>query len=151
MKLTFSTKMKLAFSILLCILFIALIGRKQRENFQNQQNGTNIMLKIPAELRNPQGVVEENLNTLGYDLDVTETMEKEITLSSLNNNNVHCKLSNKTNEERKYNVEANFLEARKQLKAEIEKRKQAFRYKANTKKNAPPNPDSCYLRFPALI
>ena len=64
MKLTFSTKMKLAFSILLCILFIALIGRKQRENFQNQQNGTNIMLKIPAELRNPQGVVEENLNTL---------------------------------------------------------------------------------------
>lgn len=151
MKLTFSTKMKLAFSILLCILFIALIGRKQRENFQNQQNKTNTMLKIPAELRNPQGVVEENLNTLGYDIDATDTMKNEITSLGLNNNNVNCKLSNKTNEERKNNVEANFLEAKKQLKAEIEKRKQAAREKANAKKNAPPNPDSCYLRFPALL
>lgn len=138
MKLSLTVKIKLGVSIILCILFLALIGRKQRENFQN--NSLNIPNTHLLANRNPKGVVESNMKTLGSDIGESES--------------VFASLKPPPKRECSLTINENLEKSREILKEKLNKEKLNKDKTINNQINTDdklPDPNTCYLKFPAIL
>ena len=141
-----STIVKLSVAIFLCIIFLALIGRKTRErveNFESQSYGN----------ATPDESKSSNISGSGYL--ISETDDNNLSNLDLDNRheiptNKFCKLSTKTDEERERAIQNEAIEAKKQLDNHLRKKMAELSKKqAETQQ---PAADSCtYLRFPGIL
>lgn len=140
-----STIVKLSAAIFLCVIFLALIGKKTRENFQsmNQSYGN----------ANPDESRSMNINGLGYPI----SEEDDNHLSNLNLNERHeiptnrfCTISKKTDEERNAAIQREAYEAKQQLDAYLKKRMEE-KEEIKEKQFKPPADPCTYLRFPGIL
>ena len=140
-----STIVKLSAAIFLCIIFLALIGKKTRENFDsmNQSYGN----------ANPDESRSMNINGSGYPI----SAEDDNHLSNLNLNKRHelptnrfCTLSNKTDEDRNAAIQREATEAKQQLDAYL-KKKMEEKVEIEQKQSQPPADPCTYLRFPGIL
>ena len=141
-----STIVKLSVAIFLCIIFLALIGRKTRErveNFESQSYGN----------ANPDESKSSNISGSGYL--ISETDDNNLSNLDLDNRheiptNKFCRLSTKTDEEREKAIQNEALEAKKQLDNHLrQKMAELSKKQAETQQ---PAVDPCtYLRFPGIL
>lgn len=141
-----STIVKLSVAIFLCIIFLALIGKKTRErveNFENQSYGN----------ANPDESKSSNISGSGYLISETD----DNNLSNLDLDNKHqtptnkfCKLSTKTDEEREITINNEALEAKKQLDKHLRKKMAELSKKQSETQQIPADPCT-YLRFPGIL
>lgn len=141
-----STIVKLSVAIFLCIIFLALIGKKTRErveNFENQSYGN----------ANPDESKSSNISGSGYL--ISETDDNNLSNLDLDNRheiitNKFCKLSSKTNEERELAIQNEALEAKKQLDNHLKKKMAELSQKQAVAQQPPADPCT-YLRFPGIL
>ncbi len=135
-----STIVKICSAIFLCLIFLALIGKKRRETFEQFGNA------------NPDESRSMEINGGGY----TISDEDDNHLSNLDLDkkyelptNRFCQLSNKTDEQREGAIQQEAMKAKAQLdaylKREIEKQKEV---QISSRDKATP---CTYLRFPAIL
>ena len=143
-----STIIKISTAIFLCIIFLALIGRKSRERFENFQNMNNTSSYGNA---NPAESPSREINDSGYSI----SYEDDNNISNLNLNKRHelptnrfCTISNKTNEERNMAIQQEAMEAKRQLNEHLKRKLQA---KERANPSQPPSDPCTYLRFPAIL
>jgi hypothetical protein len=144
-----STIVKISAAIFLCIIFLALIGKKTRnrvENFKNTNSNQSYGNANPDESRSM------NINGSGYPI----IDEDDNHLSNLNLDERHtlstnnfCTISKKTNDDRDMAIQKEALDAKQQLDAYL---KQKLATKEAYEQNSNPPGDPCtYLRFPGIL
>ena len=146
------TKVKIGISVLICLLLLAAIARKTRENFQADINAPNLSddTKVFGN-RNPEELSIADTTQLGYKI----VEEDDNNLANLNTTKVNpnatrtCVLSNKTDDERKLAIQKEANEAKSQLNKLVElKMKEVINKEAVVTRD--PNPCSL-LQFPAVL
>ena len=142
-----STKVKIAFSVILCLLLLAAIAKKTRENFQSEMEPS----QAPIGNRNPAEVAPSEMQQSGHQIN----KNNDNLLANLENSkgvmSRTCKLSNKTDAERSLAIQNDAIEAKNQLDFLVQK-KMEYLAKVREEHNNKPDPDPCkYLRFPAIL
>jgi hypothetical protein len=143
-----STIVKLSAAVFLCILFLALIGRKSRENFEHFQNAQRQVYG------NQNADPNDRYDTMhqGYEINY----ENDNHLSNLENYrptpnepNVFCTISEKTDEQRQDAISREADEAKRQLRAYLNRE---MKKQNSVKASSAPNLDTCQLlQFPAIL
>lgn len=146
------TKVKIGISVLICLLLLAAIARKTRENFQADINASNLNddTKVFGN-RNPEELSILDNSQLGYKI----IEEDDNNLANLNTTKVNpnatrtCVLSNKTDEERNLAIQKDANEAKSQLNKLVQLKIKEVKNKEE-KVTRDPNPCSL-LQFPAIL
>ena len=146
------TKVKIGISVLICLLLLAAIARKTRENFQADINSPNLSYNNTVfGNRNPEELSISDTTQLGYKI----VEEDENNLANLNTTKVNpnatrtCILSNKTDEERNLAIQKDAREAKKQLNKLVQLKMKEVKNKEE-EVTRDPNPCSL-LQFPAIL
>ena len=146
------TKVKIGISVLICLLLLAAIARKTRENFQADINAPNLNddTKVFGN-RNPEELSILDNSQLGYKI----IEEDDNNLANLNTTKVNpnatrtCVLSNKTDEERNLAIQRDANEAKSQLNKFVQLKMKEVENKEE-EVTIDPNPCSL-LQFPAIL
>lgn len=146
------TKVKIGISVLICLLLLAAIARKTRENFQADINAPNLNddTKVFGN-RNPEELSILDNSQLGYKI----IEEDDNNLANLNTTKVNpnatrtCVLSNKTDEERDLAIQRDANEAKSQLNKFVQLKMKEVENKEE-EVTIDPNPCSL-LQFPAIL
>ena len=146
------TKVKIGISVLICLLLLAAIARKTRENFQADINSPNLSdnTKVFGN-RNPEELYMSDSSQLGYKI----IEEDDNNLANLNTTKVNqnatrtCVLSNKTDEERNLAIQKDANEAKSQLNKLVQLKMKEVKNKEE-EVTRDPNPCSL-LQFPAIL
>ena len=146
------TKVKIGISVLICLLLLAAIARKTRENFQADINAPNLNddTKVFGN-RNPEELSILDNSQLGYKI----IEEDDNNLANLNTTKVNpnatrtCVLSNKTDEERNLAIQRDANEAKSQLNKFVQLKMKEVENKEEAV-TIDPNPCSL-LQFPAIL
>lgn len=147
------TKVKIGISLLICLLLLAAIARKTRENFQADINSPNLNddTKVFGN-RNPEELYRPDTTQLGYKI----IEEDENILANLNTTKVNqnatrtCVLSNKTDKERDSAIKKDVNEAKRQLNKLVELKMKELKNREEEEVKRDPNPCSL-LQFPAVL
>ena len=146
------TKVKIGISVLICLLLLAAIAKKTRENFQSDINAPNLSYdnKVFGN-RNPEELSISDTTQLGYKI----IEEDDNNLANLNTTKVNpnatrtCVLSNKTDEERNLAIQKDANEAKSQLDRLVQLK---MREVDNRRDEVTRDPNPCsLLRFPAVL
>jgi len=151
-----STKVKIGCAILICLLLLAAIAKKTRENFQAEINAQNISDSMMVfGNRNPEEVSPSEMEVLGYKiLETDENITANLDTKQVNPRDTHtCSLSNKTDEERTLSIQRDAIQAKQQLddylKKEIENKNNSTN---NYNKNNNEVFNACNVfKFPAIL
>jgi hypothetical protein len=147
------TKVKIGVSILICLLLLAAIARKTRENFQSEINSQKLTsgLKVYGN-PNAKEVAPSELNQLGFKI----IEEDDNILANLNTTKVNpnetrtCRISNKNDEERTLVIQQEANEAKRQLNLLVQQKIEETKNRVQDEPRRDPNPCS-FLQFPAIL
>ena len=147
------TKVKIGASILICLLLLAAIARKTRENFQAEINTQNLTsnLKVFGN-RNPEEVSVSDMTQLGFKI----IEEDDNNLANLNTTRVNpfktrtCVLSDKTDEERNLAIQSDANEAKRQFDLLVQQKMEEVKTRPEEEMTRAPDPCSL-LQFPAIL
>jgi len=143
-----STKIKISAAVFLCILFLALIGKKSRENFEHFKNSQREVYGN----QNPDPNDSYNTMHQGYEInyeDDNHLSNLENYQPELNKQNVFCTISEKTDEQRHQAIAREAADAKNQLRAYLNRE---MKKQNNPNQSSSPNLDSCQLlQFPAIL
>ena len=147
------TNVKIAASSLICLLLLAAIARKTRENFQADINSQNLTsnLKVFGN-RNPKEISVSEMTQLGFKI----IEEDDNNLANLNTTKVNptetrtCVLSNKTDGERNLAIQSEAYEAKRQFDLLVQKKMEEVQNRPEDEMTRDPNPCSL-LQFPAIL
>ena len=127
-KFSNSTKIRIVISIVLSLLFLVMIGRKKREEFNNMNTSINGSI-------NNQRVVYGNRNPLEYSENESSILGNKINLNDDNNlsnlelknikernSEESCNMSNKSTNDQERIITENMLNAQAKLKALIKEK-----------------------------
>ena len=146
------TKVKIGISVLICLLLLAAIARKTRENFQADINSPNLIddIKVFGN-RNPEELYMSDTTQLGYKI----IEEDDNNLANLNTTKVNpnatrtCVLSNKSDKERNLAIQKDANEAKTQLNKLVELKMKELK---NKEEEVTRDPNPCrLLQFPAVL
>lgn len=143
------TKVKIGISIVICLLLLAAIAKKTRENFQSEINPENKLNSVYGN-RNPKEVSHLGMNNFGYDIvENYDNVQENLNIRNLKNRTRSCSLSNKTDEERNLAIQRDANEAQRQLNEFVKQKMAEVEGRVEEEFKKDPNPCS-YLRFPAI-
>ena len=148
-----SSKVKIGLSILLCVLLLAAIAKKTRENFQSEIDAKNLSEDIKVFANpNPEELSVLEDTKLGFKI----VEEDDNNLANLNTTKVNpfktrtCILSGKTDEEREAAIQQDAIEAKSQIDLLVQKKMTELKNRPEPKKRLDPNPCDL-LQFPAIL
>jgi len=144
-----STKVKLSAAVFLCVIFLALIGKKSRENFEHFQN--NQRQVYGNQNPDPSNRYETMHN--GYDInynDDNHLSNLETYENPVDQQNVFCTISEKTDEDRHQAILKEAVDAKNQLREYLNRESKKLSNLNQTSSHQ--NLDPCQLlQFPAIL